>query len=558
MCSSDLQDALSTEIEELAASIAADEKDLAAATKIRGEENTEFKAIDKELTEVIDSLNRAIGLIEREMAKGGASMMQLKSANSLKQVFNVMVQASSMNTADAQKLAAFVQSSNDDDDFEVGAPAGAMYENQSGGIVDVLQGLLDQANEQLDKMRAVESSALHNYQQLKQSLETSLKYANDDLDESKKGLAASQEGQATAQGDLDITSKDLAEDQKALAGLHQTCMERATEFETEAKSRSEEMKGLEVCKDAMKKIQIRGTSFLQMSLAGARVPRQTLAKLRNLAHTQNDAVLSQLASRMSSTVAIGSKSGEDIFAKIKTQIEDSIAKIQEEQAADATQKVYCDKELGEAKEKVETNQKKIEKHTTKIEQKSSNSLRVKEEVAALQESLAKLNKEKLEMDNLRQEEKAAFDKNEADTAQSLSEIKFALKTLRDFYAEYEKTHTGFSSSDGTAAGLIAMLETVESEFSTTLAQLKAVEGEAVAAYDAEVKTFETEHVVKEKGIKYKTKEHISLDKYASDETTDREGVQSELDANHEALSKLNEMCVGKADTYEDRVAERQR
>merc|ERR1719162_287664 len=109
------QDALSTQIEELAASIAGDEKDLAAATKIRGEENVDFKATEKELTEVIDSLNRAIGLIEREMAKGGASMMQLKSANNLEQAFSAMVEASVMSSADASTLTALVQSANDDD-----------------------------------------------------------------------------------------------------------------------------------------------------------------------------------------------------------------------------------------------------------------------------------------------------------------------------------------------------------------------------------------------------------------------------------------------------------
>merc|ERR1719174_1359461 len=107
-----------------------------------------FKAIEKELTEVIDSLNRAIGLIEREMAKGGASMMQLKSANSLKQAFTVMVQASVMSSADAATLTALVQSSNDDDDAAYGAPAAAAYESKSGGIVETLQGLLDKAEEQ--------------------------------------------------------------------------------------------------------------------------------------------------------------------------------------------------------------------------------------------------------------------------------------------------------------------------------------------------------------------------------------------------------------------------
>ena len=53
--------ALGTEIDDHAAAISSDEKDLAAATKVREAEAADFAASSKELTEVIDSLERAIG-----------------------------------------------------------------------------------------------------------------------------------------------------------------------------------------------------------------------------------------------------------------------------------------------------------------------------------------------------------------------------------------------------------------------------------------------------------------------------------------------------------------
>merc|ERR1719163_1150423 len=166
-------------------------------------------------------------------------------------------------------------------------------------------------------------------------------------------------------------------------------------------------------------------------------------------------------------------------------------------------------------------------------------------------------KEKNEMDNLRQKEKTDYDFNKAETSQSLTEIKFALKVLRDFYGQYMKEHEGFSSQDGTADGIIAMLETVESEFSKSLYEMTAVEDAAVAEYDQAVKTFATAKIIKEKGIKYKTKEYIDLDKYAATETTDREGTQAELDANNEALAKLQDMCIAKPDTYAARKQRRE-
>merc|ERR1711953_1586229 len=78
-----IAESLDTKVEELTASIATDESDLEAATKIRAKESTDFMAEEKELSEVIDALQRAIGILEREMAKHGASMMQIKSAGSL-------------------------------------------------------------------------------------------------------------------------------------------------------------------------------------------------------------------------------------------------------------------------------------------------------------------------------------------------------------------------------------------------------------------------------------------------------------------------------------------
>merc|ERR1719454_2005115 len=104
---------LSTEIEELAADISKDEAELKAATGIRAKENADFVAEEKELVDTIDTLSRALQILEREMAKG-ASMMQLKNAGSITEALKVLVQATSLNSADASRLTALVQSSSEE------------------------------------------------------------------------------------------------------------------------------------------------------------------------------------------------------------------------------------------------------------------------------------------------------------------------------------------------------------------------------------------------------------------------------------------------------------
>merc|ERR1719387_2854544 len=121
--------ALSTKIEELSGSIASDEADLQAATKIRTQEAADFAVEEKDTVEVISMLERAISILEREMKKGGASMMQLQNTKSVVDALGALVQASVISSADSKRLAALVQSTQDsqEDDEELGAPSTSAY-----------------------------------------------------------------------------------------------------------------------------------------------------------------------------------------------------------------------------------------------------------------------------------------------------------------------------------------------------------------------------------------------------------------------------------------------
>merc|ERR1719492_505502 len=224
---------LTSKVETLAGDISTDEGDLEAATSIRTKEKADFEAVQKELSEVIDALQRAIGLIEREMQKGGAAMVQVQGATNIAQAMEALVHASAINSADAAHLTALVQSRDAEDDASFGAPAASVYESHSGGIVETLEGLLDKAEAQLDTARKEETAATHNFEMLKQSLEDEIKVATKDMSEAKMGIAQSAEAKAVAEGDLDVTSKSLKGDTDAPADLHQTCMTKAQDFEAE-------------------------------------------------------------------------------------------------------------------------------------------------------------------------------------------------------------------------------------------------------------------------------------------------------------------------------------
>lgn len=110
-------------------------------------------AAKRELVEGIDTLQRAIGVLDREMKKS-TSFVQGLSAKPVMQALEMLVQGSVLGASDASRLSALIQSRRKDtDDSEFGAPAGAVYKSRSGGIVDVLEDLLDESQRQLAAAR---------------------------------------------------------------------------------------------------------------------------------------------------------------------------------------------------------------------------------------------------------------------------------------------------------------------------------------------------------------------------------------------------------------------
>merc|ERR1719440_305267 len=87
--------------------------------------------------------------------------------------------------------------------------------------------------------------------------------------------------------------------------------------------------------------------------------------------------------------------------------------------------------------------------------------------------------------------------------------------------------------------------------------MRATEEAAAADYDRLTKENAVTKQTKEQDVKYKTKESVGLDKSASEMTSDREGVQTELDAVLEYLEKLKDRCVAKAESYADKKAARE-
>lgn len=494
-------------------------------------------------------------------------MLQAQSANSLTQALSAMVDAAAFSSADASRLAALVQTTQDaaESDESLGAPAAAVYESKSGGIVDVLDDLSEKSQAQLGEARKAETTSLNNFALLKQALEDKMKFATKDFEEAKKGLAASAEKKATAEGDLDVTSKALQQAETTLEDLKSDCMAKASDYEAATKSRDEEVKALLKAKDVITEStggaesltydSAAAASFVQLKSVSVSAQFKAVRFVRDLAHKHGSPALVELAKRMANAFRLteGGTSGQDPFAKVKGLISALLEKLEAEAAEDATQKAWCDKEMSDSTAKQEDVSEVVDKLTTKIDQSTARSAKLKEEVAALQKSLANLVASQAEMDKMRQQEKATYDTDKPEMEKGIEGVKLALKVLREYYAKDDKAH---DAGEGAASGIVGLLEVVESDFTKDLAEKIATEEAAAESYVKESQENQVMKATLEKDVEYKTKESVSLDKAVSELSSDRATQQEELDAVEEYLKKLESKCVAKPETYEERAKAR--
>jgi len=556
--------ALEERIDDVSSETADAENELKKATDLRTKDSEDFKAEEKELMGTTSTLQRAIAITERGT---GASLAQVENMKTVTRVLQTMVEASAVESYDTAKLTALMQassqSSEESDEDETGAPSAATYEGHSGGVVELLEDLLDKSQNQLDEAREAETKARHTYDLMKQSLSDRIKTLTTEMAEVKKDLAATKEELAMAEGSLETTKKDLAADVQDLEDLHRECMDKATSFEDSASSRNEELKALAEAKKVIlestggavkQSYDLAQTSFLQLSSAPVESASKVLHALRRLATGAHSAALVALSNHVSQAIRRSAVTGGDPFDKVKSLLDAMLTKLLDEAESEATKKAYCDKELAESQANKENKETDVEELTTKIDLMTASSKKLKEEVANLGKELATLYQTQGEMDKLRAEERGIYEKNKPVMEQGLEGIKTALRVLRDYYAIDDKSH---HAKEGAGGGVIGMLEVVESDFTKNIAEMTSAEETAESEYEDVTKENEIDKAAKEQDAKHKTAQHVQLDKSISEMSADRIGAQEELDAVKEYFGSIQKECIAKPDPYDERKKRRE-
>jgi len=297
----------------------------------------------------------------------------------------------------------------------------------------------------------------------------------------------------------------------------------------------------------------KAVSLLQVGRSSSRLSAKDRAAefLRQRAEKLGSKVLSLAALRV----------GFDPFAKVVKMIQELITRLEEEAAAEAAHKGWCDSELHDNKVKRDTKTAEVAQLTAEkeaLEADIATLTKQLEELAAAQAALAKAMQEAT---IIREKEKTENLQTIADAKEAQEAVEQALTILRDFYAKQGALlqegqvpeMKAYKGQGGASKGVVGMLEVILSDFARLEAETTADENTAAREYEQFMSDSKADAKAKhdeefDKGLQKDQKEHELKGK-----NSDLDSTQEELDASLKYYDELKPACLEVHVSYEERV-----
>merc|ERR1719159_2328547 len=322
------------------------EGELKDATGIREQEKAAFTESETELVDTVDGLERALVVLKR----GQTSFLQARDQDEMDKLtmsLGKIIEASWVNKKDKAAVQALLQSKSAEADEDLSLQPQAKtseYESHGSGILDTLSDMKEKAESTLSDARTAEMKAAHEYEMLKQSLETQMSTMKKRMSEATTEKSGLEEAKSSAEEELASTKKTLADDEKYLEELTQSCSMKAKEWATRQKDAAGELAAIAKAKEVLESgVKV----FLQVSSKTQSKDEESGAKRdRVIAILSKMDDRSYLFTQLKSEARTGGP-----FDKVKGLIESMITRLEKEAAEEADTKAFCDKETSESKAK---------------------------------------------------------------------------------------------------------------------------------------------------------------------------------------------------------------
>merc|ERR1719440_2537387 len=378
--------------------------------------------------------------------------------------------------------------------------------------------------------------------------------------EEKKAIRAKKlQAKKMAEADLAETEAVMAADKKYLADVTATCETKASEFASRQKLRTEEISVLEQAIEIISSPEVSGAadehlpSLIQSrgaALAQLRADEKSPVQVRVSQYLKDRA--GQINSRVLALISV--RAENDPFKKVKKMIQDLIARLEEEAAAEGEHKAWCDEQLStnEATRKEKT--EAVEMLHAEVDELVASIAKTKEELAELAAAIVALDAAMKKATEIRTAEKAKNAATIEDAVAAYGAVGKALGILKDFYAKTGGAALLQKASD--SGGVVGLLEVIESDFKRLEAETKAAEETAAKEYDEFMADSKADKEAKETDVEHLTFKQQDLEQEHVSTTEDLLYTKKELTASLAYYDKLKPSCINADVSYEDRVAQR--
>ena len=565
---------LTDKVAALDADIAGWKSDHEKITEIRAKEKADYETTYADYSESIDAITRAIGVLSTSsLQKVSQAMMFVQTVQKNKvpkhaqKILNAFIQYAQEAKKSAQNPA---------------NPQAYAYESKSGGVVDMLETLKEQFLEERNTLQKEEMETKHAFDMEALTLTDSVKYAERERNEKAATLSDHKAAAGEAKGTLEQVSAEKAEDEKYLSDLESQCRLKAEAFASRQQMREEEIAAIQQAIEIIEsKVSGRADKYLP-SLAQKKA-KVALSLLRSATHSPLQAkaakLLQERGTKLGSKelVLLATKVSADPFAKVIDMIKSLIAKLQEEAAAEADHKAWCDGELKENKLTREAKTEEVNALTAKVDELNAQVAKLTEGIQAHEKAMAEIDAAMKEATEVRQKEKAKNEETIADCEAAIEAVESALQILREFYkkagggnalvqqtpaddapASFE--NEAYTGQQGSKRGVIDMLEVIHSDFSRLLSDTTSDEQESAREFD----TF-MEESAKDRELKRLDQLRMSRERTAingpygslGSAEKDLKATQGELDAAFAYYDKLKPDCIQEGLSFADRAQRRQ-
>lgn len=564
-----------------------DEADLKAATLLREKEASDFKALELELVEGIRTTQAAQTKLEQDIlasggkvAKKGAFLQTEKRPSKAMEAFSdVMVELTNAAALSAVEDMKQYPSLLEQAEAEQSALAQRRVNSQLGISTEPKKDAsISTLQENLQLLRDVEEKRhAADFLKLKNALEGKIRAVKQDLERTKKELADARARKAKAEGELAVAEQDIKTGKQYLLQVERGCMEKAAQFQQQKKNRQDEVKAVQAALKALRGIMDTSAakqglfSFLQMSssssrskAAGQTVATLALKRVQQLAVSLKSTVLDKLASKMRVVSRYGG--GGDVFGKMRKLIQEMIDTLEQKNRDETGKKAFCDQEMKHTKTALDEREDEAKRKKAAVELASSQVAQLRQELATLADELGQIAASDQELTKMREAEHEEHVKAYKDLQLGVAGVQAAIKALRDYYSQdrqpvsVDMAASMALAAEGRAprlaeveastagAGVISLLEVVESNFARNMADLQSQDRNAQENYDQMIHESQVLKAQKNADVKHKTTEATNLERSVTELRSDSASAQQQFEAVTEYLAKLKDECTAKVET----------